>query len=539
MQQRRPFAVGGQPCLVGCPMLFSRLISALPDATPSGVLDREITAVVYQSWRVERGALFVAVPGFRVDGHQFAADARERGAAAVVVERGRIARPHDWDSSRCAWIETADTRLALSALAARWFGNPAEQMTVIGITGTDGKTTTSYMTAALLDGAGFTSGLMSTVQVKAGSRWQTNASRQTTQEATDVHELLAWMRDAGVSHAVIESSSHGLALRKLDHCAFDAAIVTNVVADHLDFHRTREAYLAAKARLLELTGRAASKPGPGVVVLNADDRSHGELRPLVRGEVITFGLEREADLRGEVREATASGSRVRLTGRLGTADLRLPVPGGFNVSNALAAIACATGLGVPLGVAAGALAGFSGVPGRMQRVDAGQPFTVIVDYAHTGHSFRKLLQVLRPLTSGRLITVFGSAGEQSHERRIGMGEVASELADFSVLTNEDPRQEHPDAVIGGIARAMLAQGSVEGRDFVRVTDRRQAIRTAFAHARTGDLVVLAGKGHEQSIIVGDEKLPWDERDAAVLCLAELGYRKPLADGAGTTFGQGA
>jgi UDP-N-acetylmuramoyl-L-alanyl-D-glutamate--2,6-diaminopimelate ligase len=262
-----------------------------------------------------------------------------------------------------------------------------------------------------------------------------------------------------------------------------------------------------------------------VVVLNADDRSHDELRPLARGEVISFGIERDADLRGEVREATASGSRVRLTGRFGTGELLLPVPGSFNISNALAAVACAAGLGVPLAAAANALAGFPGVPGRMQRVDAGQPFTAIVDYAHTGHSFRKLLQVLRPLTAGRLITVFGSAGEQSHERRTGMGEVAAELADFSVLTTEDPRHEDPEAVIDGIARAMLAAGSVEGRDFVRSLDRREAIRAAFSRALPGDVVVLAGKGHEQSIIVGDEKLPWDERAAAEACLDELGYRK--------------
>jgi UDP-N-acetylmuramoyl-L-alanyl-D-glutamate--2,6-diaminopimelate ligase len=179
---------------------------------------------------------------------------------------------------------------------------------------------------------------------------------------------------------------------------------------------------------------------------------------------------------------------------------------------------------VPLPVAARALERFTGVPGRMQRVDAGQPFTVMVDYAHTGHSFRKLLQVLRPLTRGRLITVFGSAGEQSHERRAGMGEVAAELADFSVLTTEDPRHEDPDTVIDGIARAMMAAGSEEGRDFMRVTDRREAIRAAFARSRPGDLVVLAGKGHEQSIIVGDEKQPWDERAAAEQCLAEFGYR---------------
>jgi UDP-N-acetylmuramoyl-L-alanyl-D-glutamate--2,6-diaminopimelate ligase len=342
-----------------------------------------------------------------------------------------------------------------------------------------------------------------------------------------------------VTHAVVESSSHGLALRKLDHCAFDAAIVTNVAADHLDFHGTREAYLAAKARLLELTGASPAKPGRGLVVLNADDRSHDELRPLARGKVISFGIERAADLRGQVQEATALGSRVRLHGRLGEAALWVPVPGSFNVANALGAIACAVGLGVRLERACAALAGFRGVPGRMEPVNAGQPFAVIVDYAHTGQSFRKLLHTLRPLTAGRIITVFGSAGEQSHERRAGMGMVAADLADFAVLTTEDPRHEDPDAVIDGIARAMLACGRREGSDFVRVTDRRAAIRVAFERACPGDLVVLAGKGHEQSIIVGDEQLPWDERRVAEACLADLGYSVTRSQGAERQEHQGA
>jgi UDP-N-acetylmuramoyl-L-alanyl-D-glutamate--2,6-diaminopimelate ligase len=225
--------------------------------------------------------------------------------------------------------------------------------------------------------------MMSTVQFKAGSHWEANPTRQTTREAPEIHEQLARMQDMGVTHAVVESSSHGLALRKLDHCAFDAAIVTNVAADHLDFHGTREAYLAAKARLLELTGASPAKPGRGLVVLNADDRSHDELRPLARGKVISFGIERAADLRGQVQEATALGSRVRLHGRLGEAALWVPVPGSFNVANALGAIACAVGLGVRLERACAALAGFRGVPGRMEPVNAGQPFAVIVDYAHT------------------------------------------------------------------------------------------------------------------------------------------------------------
>jgi UDP-N-acetylmuramoyl-L-alanyl-D-glutamate--2,6-diaminopimelate ligase len=490
------------------------LLSALPGARVWGRADRPVTGVAYDSRRVGKGTVFVAIPGFTLDGHVFVEDARGRGAAAVVVERGRTRRLDAWPVDECAWVEVEDTRLALSALAAAWHGQPAQDMYVIGVTGTDGKTTTSYMTCAVLDAGGFTTGLMGTVQFKIGPRWEENATRQTTPEALEVHELLARMRDAGVTHAVVESTSHGLALRKLDHCAYDAAIVTNITADHLDFHGTPEAYRAAKRRLFELTAATAGKPGPRFAVLNADDGSFAYLRAAGPKEVISYGMERPADVRGEVREALPSGSRVRVHGRWGVAELWVPMPGAFNVANALAAVSAGLGCGLPLATACEAIGRFPGVPGRMVSVDAGQPFTVIVDYAHTGYSFRKLLDVLRPLTRGRLIAVFGSAGERAPERRGGMGAVAAEMADISVLTIEDPRFEDPDKIIDDIARTVAAAGRVEGRDFLRVPDRRAAIRTAFALARPGDVVVLAGKGHEQSIIVGAEKIPWDDRRVA-------------------------
>jgi UDP-N-acetylmuramoyl-L-alanyl-D-glutamate--2,6-diaminopimelate ligase len=395
-------------------------------------------------------------------------------------------------------------------------------MRVIGVTGTDGKTTTTYMTSAVLEGAGHTTGLMGTAEFKIGPAWEENATRQTTLEAPDVQALLVRMRDGGVSHAVVESSSHGLALHKLDHCAFDIAVVTNITADHLDFHRTREAYWEAKARLLDLAAEPAGKAGPRFAVLNADDSSFEFLRERARIPVISYGIERPADLHGEIVEAGAAGSRVAVSGRWGAWDVRVPMAGPFNVSNALAAAAVGLGHDVPIKSIQEALARFAGVPGRMNAVRAGQPFTVIVDYAHTGQSLRKLLSVLRPLASGRLITVFGSAGEQSKERRRELAEVAAELAHFAVITTEDPRFEDPDAIIADIAAGLAAAGREEGRDFARVTDRREALRFAFHRARPGDLVVLSGKGHEQSIIVRDQKLPWDERRVAEEELGRLG-----------------
>jgi UDP-N-acetylmuramoyl-L-alanyl-D-glutamate--2,6-diaminopimelate ligase len=494
-------------------VLLSHLLAAVPHRVPGLAADRPVTGVTHDSRRVQPGMVFVAIAGFTVDGHEFVADACARGAAAVVVEGGRIPRPQAWPEEACAWVEVDDTRAALSALAAAWHGYPGRDLTVVGVTGTDGKTTTVHMTAAVLEAGLGPTGLLSTARWKVGGRWQENPTRQTTLEAPDVQALLAQMREGGARAAVMEASSHGLALAKLDHCFFDVAVFTNIAEDHLDFHGTRAAYWAAKARLLDLVA-AGGKPGPRFAVLNADDASYAYLTARTSLPLISYALERPADLQARILAATAAGTRARLSGRWGAAELWLPMPGPFNLANALAALAVGLGLGVSLADACAALAAFAGVPGRMVPVRRGQPFDVIIDYAHTGPAFRKLLAVLRPLTAGRIIAVFGSAGEQSHERREGMGAAAAELVDFTVLTSEDPRSEDPERIIDDIARAMRARGRVEGRDFIRVPDRRAAIRAAFARARPGDLVVLTGKGHERSIIVGRERVPWDEQRVA-------------------------
>lgn len=501
-------------------MLLSHLLAAVPHRLHGRLADRPVTGVTHDSRLVQPGMVFVAIAGFTVDGHRFVTEARDRGAAAVVVERGRAARPWSAEEAACAWVEVEDTRRALSALAAAWHGFPGRDLTIVGVTGTDGKTTTVHMTAAVLEAGLGPTGLLSTARWKVGGQWQENPTRQTTLEAPDVQALLAQIRDGGARAAVVEASSHGLALAKLDHCFFDAAVFTNIAEDHLDFHGTRAAYWAAKARLLELVA-ASDKRGPRFAVLNADDASYAYLTARAAVPVISYSLERPADVQARVLAATAAGSRVELSGRWGEAELWLPMPGSFNVANALAAVAAGLGLGVPLREACAALAAFEGVPGRMVRVRGGQPFDVIIDYAHTGPAFRKLLTLLRPLTAGRIIAVFGSAGEQSHERREGMGTVAAELVDFAVLTSEDPRFEDPERIIDDIARVMQARGRVEGRDFIRVPDRRAAIRAAFTRARPGDLVVLAGKGHERSIVVGRERLPWDEQRVAEEELAGL------------------
>jgi len=498
------------------------LCAAIGVPAEAGHADGPISGIAYDSRRVQPGAVFFAVPGFHVDGHAFVGDAARKGAAAVVVQRERASAV---PVVPVPVLAVDDTRPALSAAAAAFYGYPGLSMRVIGVTGTDGKTTTSYLISALLESAGRSTGLMGTVQFKVGSVWRENDTRQTTPEAPEVQQLLAEMRDGGVTHAVVESSSHGLDLRKLEHCAYDVAVVTNVGEDHLELHGTAEAYLAAKGRLFTLLDERRSKGGEVAGVVNADDaRSAAHIRQRTSAPVLSYGIDAPADVRAEDLWLDERGATFTLVTPRGRAAVRTRLPGRFNVSNALAAatVAMVEGLS-PEEIAAG-LAEARGVPGRMERVDQGQPFTVIVDYAHTGPAFEKVLNTLRLLTAGRVIAVFGCAGGRSPERRPGMGGVAARLADFAVLTNEDPHEEEPRAILNDIAAAMRAGGRREGDDFVVIEDRRVGIREAFSRATAGDLVLLAGKGHEQSIVVGRTKTPWDERRVAAETLAGLGYQ---------------
>lgn len=479
--------------------------------------DPEVTGVSYDTRTLRPGELFVAIGGFHVDGARFLADAFARGASAAIVGRGAASSA---GAPPGPVIDVDDPRAALAALAAAWYGFPARRLRTIGVTGTDGKTTTSYLIAAMLDAAGLRNGLFTTVAFKVGDRWEENESRQTTPEAPTVQELLRRLVDGGCSHAVLESTSHGLELHKLDHCEYDVAVLTNLSPDHLDFHRSFEAYRAAKGRLFAMLDEASDKEVAKLAVLNADDESSDYMASRTRARRLTYAIDRDADVRATALELRADGSRVAVSTPAGPVELSLALPGRFNVSNALAAVAVGVGLGLPLDQVAAGLAACEGVPGRMRRIEEGQPFTVVVDYAHTAASFAKVLQALRPLTAGRLIAVFGCAGERGAERRTGMGNVAAGNVDFTVITSEDPRGEEPEAIVDEIARAMLAAGALEGEAFVRQADRRAAITLAFDRAAPGDLVLLTGKGHEHSIETATGSVPWDEGEVARALLRE-------------------
>jgi UDP-N-acetylmuramoyl-L-alanyl-D-glutamate--2,6-diaminopimelate ligase len=404
---------------------------------------------------------------------------------------------------------------------------------VTGVTGTDGKSTTCLLLSAVLEAAGCRTGVLGTVVHKIGEEIVRNPTRMTTPKAHDVQALLARMVEAGVSHAIVETSSHALALDRVRGCDYDAAVLTNVTSEHLDFHGTREAYLAAKGRLFAMLGagqpkglRGAGAGGP-FAVLNRDDSSYEVYRPAIASRVLTYAVaDVGADVRAVAVEATAAGTSFRVEAPSGEAVVRSSLPGLFNVYNCLAALAFAEGMGIDLAMAGGALGRVEGVPGRMQRVVAGQPFEVIVDYAHTADSLHKVLSVLRPLTRGRLIAVFGSAGERDRQKRPLMGAVAARLADFFVLTDEDPRLEDSGAIIAEIAAGACAAGAREGQDFVRIADRREAIRAAVRAARPGDVVLLAGKGHETTIEAGGQGQPWDEAGVARALLRDEGLAGP-------------
>jgi UDP-N-acetylmuramoyl-L-alanyl-D-glutamate--2,6-diaminopimelate ligase len=408
----------------------------------------------------------------------------------------------------------ANSRHALADAADEWFGRPSERLTVIGVTGTDGKSTVTALAAEMLWGCRRHPGQIGTVQIGVGDEIRPNDDRNTTPEALELQELLAQMVAAGNDSVVMEATSHGLALGRTRNCRFDVGVVTTVTSEHLEFHGTVERYRAAKARLVE--------EAP-IAVLNADDPSFAYFRERARDRVVTYGIDAAADVRAGDLALDASGTSFHLESPRWHGAVRLAIPGRFNVANALAALAVVEALGLDVHHASLALPDTRGVAGRRERIDAGQPFSVIVDYAHTADSLEKMLATLRPLARGRLIAVFGSAGERDPTKRAPMGRVAAAGADLVVVTDEDPRLEDPRDINEQIAAGAREAGAIDGETLWVIDDRREAIAHAIGQAREGDLVLLAGKGHETSIFYGTDKLPWDDRVVAREALAAAGW----------------
>lgn len=503
-------------------MQLKTLLSALEEPPvhiwpASGALDPalEISGLAYDSRKVTPGTLFIAVPGAHTDGRLYLAGAAQRGAQAALGPTLEGILPPG-QATPLPYIVVRNVLGALADLACAFYAYPAQQLCTLGVTGTDGKTTTSNLIHTILLAAGLRTGLMTTANFKLdGQEWE-NATRQSTLEALEIQQMLRRMVDEGITHAVIEATSHGLELQRVRGCAFDVGVVTNITHEHLDFHKTLENYRRAKARLFEMLDPARDKGinAHKTAILNRDDSSYNILLPYCRVPVIDYGIDPSAAVRAVDVRLDADRTRFRAILPEGDTEIETRLVGQFNVSNCLAAIATAYSQGIAPDIIAGALATVAGVAGRMERIDEGQPFTVIVDYAHTPDSLAKVLATLRPLTTGKLMVVFGSAGERDLLKRPIMGQIAAQMADFFVITDEDPREEDREKILREIASGSEAAGKREGRDFLCIADRTQAIATALARARAGDTILLAGKGHEQSIITGREKTPWDDRRVA-------------------------
>jgi UDP-N-acetylmuramoyl-L-alanyl-D-glutamate--2,6-diaminopimelate ligase len=457
----------------------------------SGDADIEIVDLAYDSRQVKEGTLFFCVPGEKADGHEFAAAAVEAGAAALVVERQL--------EPAVAQVRVADARAAMAPLAARFWGDPTRELGVAGITGTNGKTTTAFLLREILEADGRRCGLLGTVKQIVGGVEEDVV--RTTPEAIDLQATFRRMLDAGDRACAMEVSSHALALHRSDAIDFDVVLFTNLTQDHLDFHTDMEDYFAAKRLLFE--GPAAAR------VVNVDDPYGRRLA----GEVdsITVSAEgADADYRAADVSFDVAGAEFTVIAPAGELQVRTGLPGHFNVANALAALASAAALGVEPATAARALEGAGRVPGRFEPIDEGQPFAVLVDYAHTPDSLENVLLAARRLTEGRLISVFGAGGDRDRDKRPKMGRVAAELSDHAVVTSDNPRSEDPDAIINEILAGIDADRTVEVEP-----DRRTAIAHALERAASGDPVVIAGKGHEQGQeFEGGRKVPFDDRDVA-------------------------
>ena len=468
------------------PVSFADLVATVPGATIRGDAAVPLTDVAFDSREVASGALFFCVPGRHVDGHAFAPQALDAGATALVVERWL-----DVDASQAL---VSSVRRAMGPMSSAAFGDPAASMATVGVTGTNGKTTVTYILASIFRAAGRTAGVVGTTGASIDGRPVPIA--RTTPEAPDLHRLLARMRDDGVRAAALEVSSHALDQHRVDGIVFDVAIFTNLSQDHLDFHSNMESYFEAKARLF--TPEHARQ-----AVVNADDPAGRRLADDIEITATTFGVNPGAGARGE--DVTVTPGGIGFT--VGGLAIRSRLRGAFNVGNVLAAVAAARALGIDDGAIRDGIAALADVPGRMEPVEAGQDFLVVVDYAHTPDSIRSVLRASRPLTSGRLILVFGCGGDRDRAKRSPMGAAATADADLTFITTDNPRSEDPAAII-----AEIEPGARDGGgSFVIEPDRRTAIRLALQEATSGDVVIIAGKGHEPVQELRDGTIPFDDR----------------------------
>ena len=476
-------------------MKLSELIQRLDPVVVTGDTEVEIRSVAYDSRKVSEGTLFIAVRGFKEDGNMFIPAAVRNGAAAVISDDPAV-------EVNATCVRVQDARRAMAVVSDRFYGRPQEALVMAGITGTNGKTTTSYMVKSIFDSGGLSCGLIGTIRHIVGGKESTASN--TTPEAPDIHSMLAGMVAERQSACVMEVSSHALILSRVYGIHFRAVALTNITRDHLDFHGDFMRYLDAKSILF------SSLSGDSTAVVNRDDPHTGHIINLSRGgRVLTYGFAAGNDIIPEKYELTPAGSSLVMSTPVGSIDIRLPVPGRFNISNAMAAAGVGIACGFPADIIAEGLAAVRPVKGRYETIDEGQDFSVIVDYAHTPDALERMLASVRELTSGRLISVFGCGGDRDRGKRPLMGGISARLADITVVTSDNPRSEAPMDIIDEIER-----GIPDGARYEVEPDRAKAIGRAIGLAGAGDAVVIAGKGHEDYQIIGAKKHHFDDTETA-------------------------
>lgn len=480
-------------------MKLAEIIKTVKPLAVEGPLDQEISGITYDSRRVMPGNLFVAFRGERTDGHRFVEAAIDRGAAAVVLERDTGFNP------RATRIKVSDSRRSMAQVSAQFYNHPSQSLKVVGITGTNGKTTTAFMVRAIMEAAGFPCGLLGTVQYQIGQR--VIPAARTTPESVEIQEMMSEMLRAGCGGVSMEVSSHALDQSRVAEVDFDVAVFTNLSQDHLDYHRTMKNYFESKVKLFSALGTVRKA---GRAVVNADDAYGRELSKRLGGDraVLSYGVSSAAVVRAEDVRVSAEGSYFVVHTPQGSIPMSLPLIGRFNVSNALAAIGVSLTLGIDLSTIEAALAEFRPVPGRVEAVDVDDEFRVFIDYAHTADALRNVLVTVGELTRGRLIVVFGCGGDRDKGKRKPMGQTACELADFSILTNDNPRTEDPREILKQSEEGFPAGARSR---YQIIEDRREAIARALDIARPGDSVLIAGKGHETYQEFADTVVPFNDR----------------------------
>jgi UDP-N-acetylmuramoyl-L-alanyl-D-glutamate--2,6-diaminopimelate ligase len=485
-------------------MLLKSLLAGCNIRSMRGSIDVDITGIAYDSRKVEPGFVFVAIQGARADGNRFVPQALANGAAAIIS-----ASPGEG-----TWIEVEDDREALATVSANFYGHPTQQLQLIGVTGTNGKTTTTYIIESILNAAGHAAAVFGTIEYR-GPGFSFEAER-TTPEAPDLEQLFRRVADAGWKYSVMEVSSHAIELKRVAGLHFGVAVFTNLSRDHLDFHGDMRTYFLAKRKLF--AGMAGGPPR--LMVLNADDSTYDELRAIAPERVISYGMQSASDIYPESHRFGWEGTEAVFRTPRGPIDVRSRLMGTPNLYNMGAAIGVAAGLGIPAGAIRSGIESLANVPGRFESVYAGQSYRVIVDYAHTDDALQKLLKSAREITTGQLIVVFGCGGDRDRTKRPLMGEAAARGADSIVVTSDNPRSEDPLKIIQEIEVGLNRQG-LKPPAYLVIPDRRVAIRAALQRAQPGDTIVIAGKGHETYQQIGDQTFPFDDKAVAREILDEL------------------